>query len=152
MTKEVLLTLQGLQFDQREENADKIETVTVGDYYKKNDRHYVIYEEVTEGFARPTKNRLKFSEHMVELTRNGLVNVHMIFQENKKNLSNYNTPFGQILVGIDTKQVKIDESEDNITVDVDYALDINYEFFSDCHIRIDIRPKGRENGGFTLLP
>lgn len=152
MTKEVLLTLQGLQFDQREENADKIETVTVGDYYKKNDRHYVIYEEVTEGVDRPTKNRLKFSEHMVELTRNGLVNVHMIFQENKKNLSNYNTPFGQILVGIDTKQVKIDESEDNITVDVDYALDINYEFFSDCHIRIDIRPKGRENGGFTLLP
>ncbi len=37
MTKEVLLTLQGLQFDQREENSDKIETVTVGDYYKKND-------------------------------------------------------------------------------------------------------------------
>ena len=27
MTKEVLLTLQGLQFDQREENADKIEMV-----------------------------------------------------------------------------------------------------------------------------
>ncbi len=149
MTKEVLLTLQGLQFDQREENADKIETVTVGDYYKKNDRHYVIYEEVTEGFEQPTKNRLKFSDHMVELTRNGLVNVHMIFQENKKNLSNYNTPFGQILVGIDTKRITIDEREENIVVDVDYALDINYEFLSDCHIKIDIRPK--ENGGFTLL-
>ena len=50
MTKEVLLTLQGLQFDQREENADKIEMVMVGDYYKKNDKHYVIYEEITEGF------------------------------------------------------------------------------------------------------
>ncbi len=150
MTKEVLLTLQGLQFDQREANADKIETVTVGDYYKKNDRHYVIYEEVTEGFEQPTKNRLKFSDQMVELTRNGLVNVHMIFQENKKNMSNYNTPFGQILVGIDTKQIRIDEREDNIVVDVDYALDINYEFLSDCHIRIDIRPK--ETGGFTLMP
>lgn len=149
MTKEVLLTLQGLQFDQREANADKIETVTVGDYYKKNDRHYVIYEEVTEGFEQPTKNRLKFSDQMVELTRNGLVNVHMIFQENKKNMSNYNTPFGQILVGIDTKQIRIDEREDNIVVDVDYALDINYEFLSDCHIRIDIRPK--ETGGFTLM-
>ncbi len=149
MTKEVLLTLQGLQFDQREENADKIEMVTVGDYYKKNDRHYVIYEEVTEGFERPTKNRLKFSEQMVELTRNGLVNVHMVFQENKKNLSNYNTPFGQILVGIDTKRITIDEKEDTIVVDVDYALDINYEFLSDCHIKIDIRSK--ENSSFTLL-
>lgn len=149
MTKEVLLTLQGLQFDQREEDSDKIEMVTVGDYFKKNDRHYVIYEEITEGFEQPTKNRLKFSDHMVELTRNGLVNVHMIFQENKKNMSNYNTPFGQILVGIDTKRVRIDEKEDNIVVDVDYALDINYEFLSDCHIKIDIRSK--ENSGFTLL-
>ncbi len=149
MTKEVLLTLQGLQFDQREEDAEKIETVTVGDYFKKNDRHYVVYEEITEGFEQPTKNRLKFSEHMVELTRNGLVNVHMVFQENKKNMSNYNTPFGQILVGIDTKRISIDEKEDNIVVDVDYALDINYEFLSDCHIKIDIRSK--ENSSFTLL-
>lgn len=149
MTKEVILTLQGLQFDQREEDADKIEMVTVGDYFKKNDRHYVVYEEITEGFEQPTKNRLKFSDHMVELTRNGLVNVHMVFQENKKNMSNYNTPFGQILVGIDTKRVCIEEKEDNIVVNVDYALDINYEFLSDCHIKIDIRSK--ENSGFTLL-
>ncbi len=34
-------------------------------------------------------------------------------------------------------------------VDVDYALDINYEFLSDCHIKIDIRSK--ENSSFTLL-
>ncbi len=56
MTKEVLLTLQGLQFDQREENADKIEMVMVGDYYKKNDKHYVIYEAVSyTHLTLPTK-------------------------------------------------------------------------------------------------
>ena len=148
MTKEVLLALKGLQI----ENADggqELETITAADYYLKNGSHYVLYEEVTEGFDRATKNRLKFGGQMVELIRHGLVNVHMVFQENKKNLSNYNTPFGQILVGIDTKRITIDEKEDNIVVDVDYALDINYEFFSDCHIKIDIRSK--ENSSFTLL-
>lgn len=144
MTQEVLLTLKGLQFDQREEDADKIEMVVVGNYYKKNDKHYVIYEEVTEGFSQATKNRLKFSGHMLELSRSGLVNVHMIFQENKKNLTNYNTPFGQILVGIDTKKVQIEEKPDNIVVDVDYALDINYEFLSDCHITVNIVSKKNE--------
>lgn len=148
MTQEVLLTLQGLQFDQREEDADKIETVTVGDYYKKNGKHYVIYEEVTEGFSQPTKNRLKFSEDMLELSRNGLVNMHMVFQENKKNLTNYNTPFGQILIGIDTKKIQIKEQKDNIVVDVDYSLDVNYEFLSDCHIKISICSK--ENSSFSL--
>lgn len=146
--QEVILTLQGLQFDQREEDADKIETVTVGDYYKKNGKHYVIYEEVTEGFEQTTKNRLKFSENMVELYRSGLINMHMVFQENKKNLSNYNTPFGQILIGIDTKKIRIEENENNIVVDVDYSLDINYEFLSDCHIKISISSK--ENGSFSL--
>ena len=148
MTQEVLLTLRGLQFDQREEDADKIEMVTVGDYYKRHNKHYVVYEEVTEGFTQPTKNRLKFSEHMLELSRNGLVNVHMVFQENKKNMTNYNNPFGQILIGIDTKKVQIREQEDNITVEVDYSLDVNYEFLSDCHIRIDICSK--ENSSFSL--
>ena len=141
MTQEVLLTLQGLQFDQREEDADKIEIVTVGDYYKKNGKHYVIYEEVTEGFTQPTKNRLKFSEDMLELSRNGLVNMHMVFQENRKNLTNYNTPFGQILIGIDTKKIQIKEQRDNIVVDVEYSLDVNYEFLSDCHIKISICSK-----------
>lgn len=148
MTQEVLLTLQGLQFDQREEDADKLEMVTVGDYYKRNDKHYVVYEEITEGFTQPTKNRLKFSEHMLELSRNGLVNVHMVFQENKKNLTNYNTPFGQILIGIDTKKIRVEEREENIVVEVDYALDINYEFLSDCHIKIDICSK--QNSSFSL--
>lgn len=148
MTQEVLLTLQGLQFDQREVDADKIETVTVGDYYKKNGKHYVVYEEVTEGFEQITKNRLKISENMLELSRNGLINMHMVFQENKKNLTNYNTPFGQILIGIDTKKIQIKEQADKIVVDVDYALDINYEFLSDCHIRINICSK--ENSSFSL--
>lgn len=148
MTKEVLLTLSGLQFDQREEDAGQVEVVTVGDYYKRNGKHYVVYEEITEGFSQPTKNRLKFSEHMLELSRNGLVNVHMVFQENRKNLTNYNTPFGQILIGIDTKKIQVDEKEDDIVVEVDYSLDVNYEFLSDCHIKIAICSK--ENSSFSL--
>ena len=148
MTKEVLLTLSGLQFDQREEDAGQVEVVTVGDYYKTNGKHYVVYEEITEGFSQPTKNRLKFSEHMLELSRNGLVNVHMVFQENRKNLTNYNTPFGQILIGIDTKKIQVNEKEDDIVVEVDYSLDVNYEFLSDCHIKIAICSK--ENSSFSL--
>ena len=141
MTQKVLLTLQGMQFDQSGENADQIGTTVDGDYYKKNVKHYVLYEEVTEGFDQPTRNRLKFSEDMVELSRSGSVNVHMVFRENKKNLTNYNTPFGQILMGIDTKTIRVTEREERITVEVHYVLEINDEFLSDCHMKIDICAK-----------
>ena len=140
MTQKVVLTLQGMQTNQGEEDAGHIETVVSGDYYKKNDRHYVIYEEVTEGFEQPIRNRLKFRGDMVELTRSGPIDVHMVFQENKKNLTNYNTPFGQILMGIDTKKIQIQVQENHITVEVEYSLDVGGEFLSDCHMKMDISP------------
>lgn len=141
MTQKVLLTLQGTQFDQSGENADQIKMTADGDYYKKNDKHYVLYEEITEGFDQPTRNRLKFSKDMVELSRSGPANVHMVFRENKKNLTNYNTPFGQILMGIDTKTIRVTEREERISVEVHYVLEINDEFLSDCHMHIDICAK-----------
>lgn len=141
MTKDVLVSLRGLQFEQMEESPEAIETITVGSYYAKNGKHYVIYDEVTEGFEEPTRNKIKFSEHMLELTRSGLVNVHMVFEENRKNMTSYHTPYGNIIVGIDTRQIQIKEQEDRIDVLAKYALDINYEFLAECEIAIEIRSK-----------
>ena len=63
----------------------------------------------------------------------------MVFEENKKNLTGYGTPFGQILMGIATKKIELTQQEDRITVEVDYALDANDAFVSDCHMVIEIR-------------
>ena len=138
MTQKVMLKLQGLQTNQGGEDADQIETVVSGDYYKRNNKHYVIYEEVPEGFGQPTRNRLKFGEDMVELSRSGSINVRMVFLENKKNLASYNTPFGQILIGIDTKKIQVTEQKEHIIVEVEYSLDAGGEYLSDCHMKIDI--------------
>ncbi len=142
MTKEVLISLRGLQFDQSDADAEKIETIMTGNYYEKNGSHYVLFEEVMEGLMEPVKNRIKFREHVLELTRSGAVNVHMIFEENRKNMTSYQTPYGNILIGIDTQKIHITQESERIAVDVDYALDINYEYLADCRIALDIRAKG----------
>ncbi|MCI8773819.1 MAG: DUF1934 domain-containing protein [Lachnospiraceae bacterium] len=142
MTKDVLISLRGLQFDQSDSDVEKIETIMPGSYYEKNGSHYVLYDEIMEGFSEPVKNRIKFGEHALELTRSGAVNVHMIFEENRKNMTSYNTPYGNILIGIDTRKIHITQESDRIVVDVDYALDVNYEYLADCQIVLDIRSKG----------
>lgn len=139
MTQKVLLTLRGLQTDQGGVGTDRIETVSQGDYYKKNGKHYVIFEESVEGIDDKSKSKLKFDADTVEVSRSGPMSTQMIFRENKKNLTGYNTPFGQILMGIDTKKIQIKEQEHCIIVDVDYTLDVNDEFMSDCHMEIEIR-------------
>ena len=52
-------------------------------------------------------------------------------------------------MGIDTKRIRLEERPDNIIVDVDYALDINYEFLSDCHITVQIASKQKDS--FSLV-
>lgn len=148
MTKDVLLSLRGLQFDVISADGDKIETITAAEYYKRNDSHYVIFDEAMEGFRESTKNIIKFKESSLDLTKKGLINVHMIFEENKKNMTNYSTPYGNILIGIDARSVRMTEEEERIKVDVDYALEINYEHFANCKIKMDIRARNRE--GFSL--
>lgn len=148
MTKDVLLSLRGLQFDTSAEDGDRIETITPAEYFKRNDSHYVVFDEAVEGFRENTKNIIKFKENSLDLTKKGLINVHMIFEENRKNMTNYATPYGNILIGIDARSVKMKEQEEHIEVDVDYALEINYEHFADCKIKMDIRARNGE--GFSL--
>ncbi|MFI3213734.1 MAG: DUF1934 domain-containing protein [Eubacteriales bacterium] len=138
MTKEVMISVRGLQFE-TEHDAEEIEVIQKGEYYKKNETHYIIYEELMEGFDESTKNIIKFKDHEMNITKKGLMNVHMNFEEQKKHLTNYNTPFGNIVVGLEAKKVKIEEADKRIVLDVEYALDINYEYLADCKIKVDIR-------------
>lgn len=140
MTKDVLLAIRGLQFD-ADNDENKIETINPARYYNKNDQHYVVYDEITEGFSESTKNIIKFKEHSMDLTKRGLVNVHMVFEENKKNMTSYSTPYGNILIGIDAKKVTCTEEEEHIRVDVEYALEVNYEHLADCKIQVNIRSR-----------
>ena len=65
-------------------------------------------------------------------------------EENKKNMTSYQTPFGNILIGIDTGKINIEENTDNIRICVDYTLEANYEHLADCRIEMNIR--NREDG------
>lgn len=149
MTKDVLLSISGLQFAaQGEEESEPVEVITTGDYYKKNGKHYVLYDEVMEGFEGSTRNIIKITDDYLDITKKGVSNVHMIFEKNKKNVSYYYTPFGSILIGIDAKSVDINETDENIDIQVKYNLEVNYEHLADCSITMNI--KSKEAKDFSL--
>ena len=142
MTKDVLISIKGLQH-QPQMDGEKIEVITGGSYYKKRDKHYLLYEEVGEGAGDVTKNLVKFDEKTFTLTKSGGANVNMVFEENKRNITNYITPFGSLVIGIDASNVDIKESEEEINIRINYALDINYEHFADCEINMDVKAKSQ---------
>lgn len=144
MTKEVLVKITGLQSIEDAQD-DSVEIITPADYYKKNGKHYIIYDELQEGSSDITKNMIKLGADVLDITKRGVTNTHMLFEKDKKNMSYYYTPFGSILVGIDAKKIDVQESENSINVKVDYALEINYEHMADCKITMDIWSKGTGN-------
>jgi len=140
MTKDVLVKISGLQFA-GEDDSDSVEVITSGTYYKKNNKHYILYDEVMEGTTEVTKNVIKIGADSMEVTRKGPATVHMVFEKDKKNISYYYTPYGNLLIGIDTREIRIDENDLDIDVKVQYGLEINYEYMADCHITVDVKSK-----------
>lgn len=143
MTKDILVSICGMQFMADEDGeGEPVEIISPGDYYKKNGKHYILYDEIMEGFEGTTKNVIKISENCLDIMKKGVANVHMIFEKNKKNVTYYYTPFGSIMIGIDAKQIEIKETEENIDIMVNYDLDVNYEFLANCNITMKIKAKG----------
>ena len=135
MTKDVLIAIKGMQFEGAED-PESIEVIQRGQYYQRNGSHYLVYEEPVEGTNDVILNRIKFKDNEVQVTKKGAVNTMLSFKEHEKNMTNYATPFGNLIMGINTHQINLKMNESNLEISVDYALDVNYEFLADCKIAI----------------
>ena len=129
MDKEVLIHVRGLQTMDADGEQEPLEIVVPGQYYFRNGSHYLRYEEVMEDFAEPTVNYIKISRKGMEVRKKGVVNVHMVFEQGKKNMT-------------------LQESDGGLDMKVDYALDMNQEHVADCYLAIKAQPKDCKN--FTI--
>lgn len=142
MTKDVIISITGLQYEVS--GGEAIEVISQGEYYYRNNKHFIKYEEVAEEDAAGGKliqSILKITPERVEMTKKGASNVHMLFELGKSHMTYYSTPYGDLMLGITTRSIEVTEEESLILVTLIYGLDINYEFVSDCTLTIKIRAK-----------
>ena len=139
--EDVLIRVRGLQMMDTEDEQEPLEIVVPGQYYYRNGSHYLRYEEMMDDTAQPTVNYIKLSPQGVEVRKQGQVNVHMVFEQGKKNMTLYSTPFGTLQMGIAATGLEIMEDEDRIQMKVDYALDMNEEHVADCYLTVQAQSK-----------
>lgn len=138
MTKDVLVRISGVQFDVGD---DAVELVVPGTYYLKNGKHYVLFEEQAEDNSDVIKNMVKFDNDFYEMIKKGQHNVCLRFDKDKKNSSIYQTPVGPMQMDVVTHAFSVKETEDEIEVLIKYALDINYQFVSECEVRFQVQAR-----------
>ena len=54
MKKDVLVTVRGMQSIESVDGLEEVEMVAKGNYYFRNGHHFICYEEMSEGFDKPT--------------------------------------------------------------------------------------------------
>ena len=137
MNKEVIVTISGLHSS----DGENVATKARGEYFLRNGTHYVMYEEQEEGFSEITKCTIKIKDRKLEMLRQGLLRTHMVFEEGVKHMTGYQTPYGQMVLGVETKSVRVLETDSCIRVTVEYTLEADGAYLSDSKIDIAIKQK-----------
>ena len=148
MDKEVLIHVKGLHMIDSQWEEEPVEIIVPGEYYFSNGSHYLRYEEIVEDSRKPTINYIKMSPKGMEVRKKGVVNVHMVFEQGKRNMAFYTTPFGTLEMGISATNLELEESDGQIAMKVNYSLDLNQEHVADCCL--DIQAQGKNAAGFVL--
>ena len=134
MTKEILLSIAGLHLADGEDG--NIEVVTAGDYYNRGGKHYILYDEVTEGMDGHTSNVIKIGENSLEITKKGLMNTRLVVEKGKSHRTVYQTPFGDIELSLTGQELTVTETEERIDIRAEYVLAVNEENLSECTIEM----------------
>lgn len=139
MTKDVLISISGVHLT--DGDSSDVEVITPGSYYFRNGKHYVVYDEIVDERGDMVRNTMKISPQSLDIIKSGSVSAHMIFEKDRKNVTLYQTPMGQMSVGVCTNSITIDEAADRLKVMVGYTLDVNYEPMSECSIVVDVQSR-----------
>lgn len=141
MTEKVLITIKGLQLGNSSE--DVVEVINIGKYSEVNGKIYIKYDEAIEESNLVSNNLIKIDENCIEIVKKGPISTTMKFIQNNKTMTFYNTPFGNIYLGIFTREIEINKQEDSIHIEVNYSMEMNYEQLSECNVQISIVPQDK---------
>ena len=140
MTKDIILTISGLHATDGEMD-DPVEVLSPGQYYFKNGKHYVVYDEVMEGIDGVVKSTLKFTEDQVELFRSGAASARMIFQKQQEHMAVYQTPMGPLSISLYTEDIISDFREERMNLEIIYSLKTEGIVITESTVRLNICPK-----------
>ncbi|MBC8531707.1 DUF1934 domain-containing protein [Gehongia tenuis] len=130
MKKDVMVSIVGSQVGGGEEQP--IHLITTGKYYVKDGAHYLEYEENELGGMEGSVTVLCIEPEAqrVSMHRQGDVQAVFVFEEKKRYVSSYQTPFGNILMGVFPVHVAVHFDEEGGTVELKYQMDIESKFAS----------------------
>lgn len=139
MTDNVIISIKGRQL-YAESSPDEVELVTSGTLKRDGAGGYVVsYAETELTGLEGTTTRLHVDGGRVTLLREGNVNSQMVFEEGRRHLSMYETPYGALSIGINTRRMRSTLGEAGGDLEIDYAIEIDNLLAGQNLFRMNVR-------------
>ena len=140
MEKEVVISIKGMQ---SYEGAlpDVIELVTEGRLARDGAGYTLSYQESELTGLEGTLTTIQVDGEQVTLLRVGEFNSQLVFQEGRRHLSVYNTPYGAMEIGVHTRHLLAELNDQGGDIEVDYSVEVDHALAGRNIFRINVRDR-----------
>ncbi len=138
MEKDVVISIKGIQKYEGAEQ-DVIELVTAGRLSRDGGQYTLSYQESELTGLEGTLTTIQVEGEQVTLMRMGQFNSQMVFQEGRRHLSMYNTPYGAMAIGVNTRHLLAQVDDQGGDIEIDYAIEIDHALAGRSIFRINIK-------------
>jgi len=136
--KKVMISIKGSPvLSQGEEDA--FELMTDGEYQQKDGVSTFSYFESSLTGLDGLLTTFAVEQDRVVLRRGDGLSGDMIFSENQKHHFLYDTPFGSVMLGIDTHSITKNMSDDGGNLEIRYDIEVDNVSVSQNLFKINIR-------------
>ena len=125
MEKQVVISIKGMQ-KYVDTDPDVIELVTAGRLTRVGESYTLSYQESELTGLEGTLTTIQVDGEQVTLVRTGEFNTQMVFQEGRRHLSMYNTPYGAMAIGVNTRHLLADLTDQGGDIEIDYAIEVDH--------------------------
>ena len=138
MEKDVIISIQGLQH-YAGMDSDNIELVTEGKLEDAEGALRLSYQESELTGMEGTTTVFHVEPERVTLLRMGNVSSEMVFEEGRRHMSLYSTPYGSMEVGILARKLRSTLDQNGGKLEINYDIELNHTLAGQSLFRIDVR-------------
>ena len=117
------------------------ELTTSGSLDFRPDGFTVVYNETDEEL-KGCKTELKYENGVIVMTRSGKYNTELIIEKERRHSCFYATPYGELIMGVYTKNMFTDMNENGGTLRFSYTIDFNNDLASENDLTVTVAVKG----------
>lgn len=137
MEKPVIISVRSSQVLQ-DGQKDQMELVSQGTLAREGEAMVLSYEESELTGLEGTTTTFRVEPHRIVLLREGTLNSEMIFQEGQKHVSLYQTPYGALMLGVNTHKAVAHLTEAGGTLSIRYGMEADGETMGENAFEIQV--------------